>query len=425
MNNENIPNLGQTQPDNNIVLPNETQVTENLEVRALEAEKGKNKKMAVKLIREGWSKNGYYYSKDVAESVADHITKRPQMYMDHAMGMRQGRSFKDLVAVAVDSYKKDGAAYAVVEMVDNPATNWLYEMAKKFPGQVGASIDARAKIKPYEAQEDEDTERRQKYVVEEIVFLNSVDFVTYPSAGGGVVEIQASEEIQKAYQQLDQILENWGSGVAKLVTNQSEEESSDLTTEDSEMSDNSKTVEFTKESFSAQYPNLFEEIRLEAQKEIEEQKANAEKQAAKVAEEEAKVKSLETKLEEASKEADELRAKVDEFELKEQVAKKRSGVQKAIEDSGLENSYVSEVFVEDLMKVDSEEEVAKRIADRKQLVESVSGDVTENGARLEEGENEEVQPEADDVKEEEAPASPEVNLDDLVKSMKSYNPVKR
>ena len=421
MNNENIPNLGQTQPDINNVLPNEIQVTENLEVRALEAEKGKNKKMAVKLIREGWSKNGYYYSKDVAESVADHITKRPQMYMDHAAGMRQGRSFKDLVAVAVDSYKKDGAAYAVVEMVDNPATNWLYEMAKKFPGQVGASIDARAKIKPYEAQEDEETERRQKYVVEEIVFLNSVDFVTYPSAGGGVVEIQASEEIQKAYQELDQILENWGSGVAKLVTNQSEEESSDLTTEDSEMS---KTVEFTKESFSAQYPNLFEEIRLEAQKEIEEQKANAEKQAAKVAEEEAKVKSLETKLEEASKEADELRAKVDEFELKEQVASKRREVQKAIEDSGLENSYVSEVFVEDLMKVDSEEEVAKRIADRKQLVESVSGDVTENGARLEEGENEEVQPEAEVKEEEEAPATPEVNLDDLVKSMKSYTPIR-
>ena len=190
------------------------------------------------------------------------------------------------------------------------------------------------------------------------------------------------------------------------------------------MSDNSTTVEFTKESFSTQYPNLFEEIRLEAQKEMEQQKANAEEQATKVAEEEAKVSKLEAKLEEASKEADELRAKVDEFELVEQVASKRREVQKAIEDSGLENSYVSEVFVEDLMKVDSEEEVAKRISDRKQLVESVSGDVTENGARLEEGENEEVQPEADDVKEEEAPASPEINLDDLVKSMKSYTPIR-
>jgi hypothetical protein len=423
MNNENIPNLGQTQLDINNVLPNQIQVTESLEVRALESEKGKNKRMAVKLITEGWSKNGYYYSKDVAESVADLITNRPQMYMDHAMGMRQGRSFKDLVAVAVDSYKKDGAAYAVVEMVDNPATNWLYEMAKKFPGQVGASIDARAKIKPYEAKEDDETEN-QKYVVEEIMFLNSVDFVTYPSAGGGVVEIQASEEIQRAYQELDQILENWGSGVAKLVTNQSEEESSDLTTEDSEMGKDSKTVEFTKESFSAQYPNLFEEIRLEAQKEIEQQKINAEEQATKVAEEEAKVVELETKLEEASKEANELRAKVDEFELVEQVASKRREVQKAIEDSGLDNQYVSEVFVEDLMKVDSEDEVAKRITDRKQLVESVSGDVTDNGARLEEGENEEVQPETEEVTEEEAPASPTVDLDDLVKSMKSYNPIK-
>ncbi len=421
MNNENIPNLGQTQPNVNI-LESDHNVKENLEVRALES-KGKTKRMAVKLIREGWSKNGYYYSKDVAESVADHIRTRPQMYMDHAMGMRQGRSFKDLVAVATDSYKKDGAAYAVVEMVDNPATNWLYEMAKKFPGQVGASIDARAKIKAHEAKEDDETERRQKYVVEEIVFLNSVDFVTYPSAGGGVVEIKASEEIQKAYQQLDQILEGMGDGVAKLVNNQSEEDnSSDLTTEDSEMSDNNKTVEFTKESFSAQYPNLFEEIRLEAQKEVEQQKADAEANAAKVAEEEAKVKELETKLEEASKEADELRAKVDEFELKEQVANKRREVQKAIEDSGLDAQYVSEVFVEDLMKVDSEEEVANRIADRKQLVESVSGDVTDNGARLEEDEDEEVEPEAEEVKEEET--KPSVDLDDLVKSMQSYSPIR-
>lgn len=184
------------------------------------------------------------------------------------------------------------------------------------------------------------------------------------------------------------------------------------------MSENTN-VEFTKESFSAQYPNLFEEIRLEAQKELQNDIKSAEESAAKVAEEEAKVKELEAKLEEATNEANELRAKVDEFELKEQVATKRREVQKAIEDSGLDAQYVSEVFVEDLMKVDSEEEVAKRIADRKQLVESVSGDVTGNGARTESDENEEVEPEAE-VTESEAPAEDGVNLDDLVKSMKSY-----
>ncbi len=406
-------------PELGHILPTSDRVKETLEVRAIESKKDGKKTMAVKLIREGWSKNGYHYSKEVAESVADHIMKRPQMYMDHSQGMMAGRSFKDLVAVAKDSYKKDGAAYAVVEMVDNPATSWLYELAKRFPGQVGASIDARAKIKPYEAKEGEkEAKTNQKYVVEEIVFLNSVDFVTYPSAGGGVVEILASQVMDDATAKLNQLMESYGAEVAKLVNNKQ-------TAEDSKMSeDNNKTVEFTKESFSAQYPTLFEEIRLEAQKEVENSIADAEAQATKVAEEEAKVKELEAKLEEASKEANELRTKVDEFELKEQVAAKRNEVQKAIEDSGLDSKHVSEVFVADLMKVEGEEEVAARIADRKQLVESVSGDVTGNGNRVSEDEaNEEVEPEAEEVKEEEAPATPSFDLDDLVKSMKTYSPI--
>ena len=412
MNTETLqPNLGHIQP----VGPKT--IKETLDVRAIESKKDGTKKMAVKLIKEGWSKNGYHYSKEVAESVADHIMKRPQMYMDHSQGMMAGRSFKDLVAVATESYKKEGAAYAVVEMVDNPATNWLYDLAKKFPGQVGASIDARAKVKPYEAKEGEDTQKNQKYVVEEIVFLNSVDFVTYPSAGGEVVEILASQKLDEKAAELNQILENWGTEVAKLVNKEQP-------TEDSKMDEKTTAndVKFTKESFSAQYPTLFEEIRLEAQKEVEKNIADAEASATKVAEEEAKVKSLETKLEEASKEADELRTQLDEFKVKEQVAQKRREVQKAIEDSGLDAQYVSDVFVDDLMKVNEEEEVAKRIADRKQLVESVSGEVTGNGERVEEEVNEENEPESEEVKEEES-KTPSYDLDSLVKSMKSYSPI--
>ena len=107
--------------------------------------------------------------------------------------------------------------------------------------------------------------------------------------------------------------------------------------------------------------------------------------------------------------------------MKEQVAQKRREVQKAIEDSGLDAQYVSDVFVDDLMKVNEEEEVAKRIADRKQLVESVSGDVTGNGERVEEDVNEEEEPEAEEVKEEEK--APSFDLDSLVKSMKTYSPI--
>ena len=62
---------------------NELDVKESFSVQILKEKEGK-KRIAVKLIEEGWSKNGYYYSPQVAESIADHIKTRPQMYMDHS-----------------------------------------------------------------------------------------------------------------------------------------------------------------------------------------------------------------------------------------------------------------------------------------------------------------------------------------------------
>jgi len=373
------------------------EIKETLSVRAIEDSKDGKKKMAVKLIEEGWSKNGYYYSKEVAESIADHIKGRPQMYMDHSMGLMMGRSFKDLVAIATESYKKDGSAYAVVEMVDNPSTAWLYDLAQKFPGQVGASIDARAKVKEAEeSQEGDSSNERQKYVVEEIVFLNSVDFVTYPAAGGGVVEVMASQIADEATRKLSHVIEEFRTEVANL----------NIPTEDTHMEEKSKVTEMTKEAFLEDYPGIAEELRQDFTADSE---AKAETDSS-VKDLEDKVDDLEKKLEEATAANAELTSKVDDYEVKEKAEAKRAAVNQAITDSKLDPDFVSEVFIEDLMKLDDEEQIQDRIKDRLELVESATGEVSGNGARATE----------DSADEEEQGEQPIFDMDALVKSMKQY-----
>ena len=89
-------------PIGSIVKEGEADIHENTSVKVYEDKKSGKKQMVVKLIEEGLSKNGYYYSKSVAESIADFMTERPQMYMDHSMSLFGGgaRSFNELVAVA-------------------------------------------------------------------------------------------------------------------------------------------------------------------------------------------------------------------------------------------------------------------------------------------------------------------------------------
>jgi len=400
MNNETIAvkNTG-ISPPLGMIPQDYVEIKESLTVHAMEEEGGK-KRLSVKLINEGWSKNGYYYSKDVAESIADHIKERPQMYMDHdTFGSMMGRSFKDLVAVAVDSYKDKGAAFAVVEMVDNPQTGWLFDLAKQFPGQVGASIDARAKVKEYEQDPEEGeakTDERQKYVVEEIVFLNSVDFVTYPAAGGGVVEVMASQIADEATRKFSSVMEEFRNQVANLKS----------PTEDTSMEEKTKVTEMTKDALLAEYPEIAETIRKEIKADFE---AKAEEESS-IHEWEAKVEDLEKMLEEATKANDSLKTELDEYRVKEVAKAKRKKVEDAITNSNLDPAFVSEVFIEDLMKLNDEKEIQDRLNDRLELVESATGEVSGNGVRTTEG----------SVEVEEQAEAHVFDVEELVKSIKSY-----
>ncbi len=396
-----------TPPLGSIPQPGEIDIHETLSVKVRETKDPNKKQMVVKLIETGLSKNGYYYSKDVAESVADLIQSRPQMYMDHSMDFFGGgaRSFNELVAVATESYKKDGAAYAIVEVVDNPATSWLYELAKNHDGLVGASIDARARIREAEKKDgilwgeenfDPEKSTRQKFVVEELAFLNSVDFVTYPSAGGQVVELMASQITDEATKKLSQLMEGFKHEMTNLITKE---------TEESNMANSEVTL--TKESFRVDYPDLFEQIREEVVADAESNSAVE----AKISTLEKSKEDLEKKLEEASEANDELRIKLDEFEIKEKIVAKSKMVKGLIEEHELADNYISEVFIEDLMKLEDEEAIVSRIKDRKSLVETQAGEVTGNGQRQAK--------ESTEVEEDPIPG--EITEDDLIKSIKQQH----
>lgn len=388
----------------------EQNITISASVKILEAAKdGEDKdkrRLVVKLIEPGLSKNRFYYSKKVAESVADLILERPQMYMDHAFAWF-GRSFRDLVAVAVDSYKKKGSAFAVAEMVNNPSTDWLWDLAQTHIEQIAASIDAQAKIRDATAkdghlwdEEDFDPEidgTPHTYIVEKIVFLNSVDFVTYGSAGGKVVELMASHVPREAMGKFFKIMEDFEHKVAKLIN--SKEEGLDM----------SKDGELTLESLRTNHSDLVTQLQEEFKAQMTEESETTDE----ISSLKGEVGDLKGKLEEAETANTELRTKVDEFELKERVAVKREKIQQAIADSDLDEEHVSEVFVEDLMRLETDEEIQERIKDRISLVQSENGSVTDNGPR---------KTKTDPKKGE---GDPEYNEEKLVHEIKNPSPTRR
>lgn len=335
-------------------------------------------RMEVKLIEKGLSKNKNYYSKKVAESVAGLILERPKMYMDHSWGWF-GRSFGDLVALAKESFIKGGASYAIVEMAGNPATSWLYELAKNHEGTVGASIDAQCKVREAQAKDgrlwgdenfDPETSDRPHYIVEKIVFLNSVDFVTYPAAGGAVTKLLASSQLQpEVIEKLSAVIESFEKKVANI---------NPINKEESNMKYEGLTLEALKEGHPDIVSALKEEFTTQSKNRSEAEKL--------VSGLEQDIIKLKEDLQEAEKDRDEYKTKVDEFELKNKVAAKKQLVLDKIKESKLEDQHVSDVFIEDLMKIEKTEDIEARITDRKELVESSNGEVTDNGKRTQETE---------------------------------------
>jgi hypothetical protein len=144
------------------------------------------KEVVVRVIQAGWSGNGRYYSKGVAESFAEKLLASRKTFADHKIDeqtKKVGRSLLDWAATVQEAWAGDGMTMAKLRMTTNPRTSWFYDEAKAHPSEVGLSIDAQVRVNPRG-----EAEGRTGHVVEEVLRARA-DFVAFPSAGGHVMHV--------------------------------------------------------------------------------------------------------------------------------------------------------------------------------------------------------------------------------------------
>ena len=140
-------------------------------------------------LQKGWSYNGNYYNKEVAESLADHLRKRKKIYLNHVeeKDKKLGRNLRDWVATIEESYGNDGKTYAKISFTTSEAGEFIFQEALKHPEEIQFSIDALARAREGKA------EGRSGTIIEKFVFLDSLDVVDYASAGGQLLRAYASK----------------------------------------------------------------------------------------------------------------------------------------------------------------------------------------------------------------------------------------
>lgn len=159
---------------------------------AAAAEAKSTGKMLVQFISPGWGSSGYYSPEVLEQAVADQvIPSGTHMYADHPTGTeaaeRPGRSIKDLVAVTLEDavLNEAGGMQGLVQVV--PAWRDLLETVAP---NIGVSIRGSASdLVPGEA------EGRRGPIVESLVDVMSVDFVTHAGRGGKVLQLLESARV--------------------------------------------------------------------------------------------------------------------------------------------------------------------------------------------------------------------------------------
>jgi cation transport regulator ChaB len=139
-------------------------------------------------LESGWSKNGNYYSKPVAESLAPFLLQRRKIYVNHVEESEKklGRDLSDWAATVEEAYGKEGKCHAKIRFSENLNGEFLFKESLIHPEEVQFSIDALARAKEGEA------EGKTGIIIEKFAMLDSLDFVDYASAGGKLIKAYAS-----------------------------------------------------------------------------------------------------------------------------------------------------------------------------------------------------------------------------------------
>ena len=160
-------------------------------------EEGK-KKGVFRVIKPGWSNNGYHYSPEVTAQLVNFIESKPMFFADHLepaekKNMVFGQKTHSAVAMAEKVWAdQSGEIFAKLSPIGNPNTEWLWEAAQKFPDQIGLSIDAYGKVKKGEA------EGKKGFIVEQFTGYDSTDFVYRPAAGGKFISLTEATQIDES-----------------------------------------------------------------------------------------------------------------------------------------------------------------------------------------------------------------------------------
>jgi len=326
-------------------------------------------------LKSGWNMNDYYFSDKNLDEVLTLMSNRPKIYLNHDFwGM--GRSESDWAATYEKTWKDESSLKGEINFTNNPNTIWLYNEIDKDPKNVQFSIDIQAVV-----SEKDTPEGRTGRNVDKVLAYRSTDIVSYAAAGGEATKI-LNQEILSRLEKINSIV------------NSKNEETRDMEIKSAE-------------ELRIQYPQYVTAILNEDRKngadaeklaqfeiQVTDLKAGELELKNKVSKLETKETDLATKVETLTNEKatlvterDGFKTKVDEFETAQKITKWEIEVKAAIDESKIDTKLVTEVFLSDLKKKDTIEEVKASIEDRKTLV---AGPVINNADTSKNDDNKEV-----------------------------------
>ncbi len=168
------------------------------------------KTATVNIIKEGWSKNftdgkQRYYTGQAVTAISELLKTSRKMYLTHSK--TNDDRMEKWTATCSESWIEDEGGKKVckakIDFTENPATVWIYHAAKKYPEEVGLSIDGSGRIRTGKVA------GKDAAIVEDIMSLKSTDFVSNAAAGGGVVRVAASADENAALYVLNEAIKSF------------------------------------------------------------------------------------------------------------------------------------------------------------------------------------------------------------------------
>ena len=154
-------------------------------------EKANNGRVLVRIIAPGWGASGYYSAEVLRRDGPKVFQAGTQMYLNHPTAMeekeRPERDVRDLAGKLVsDAQWIDDGLYAEAEYYGNH---------RELIGSIREDLDV--SIRAWGKHSDGEAEGRKGRIVDELISVESIDFVTRAGARGKIVRLMESAQPEK------------------------------------------------------------------------------------------------------------------------------------------------------------------------------------------------------------------------------------